>query len=248
MMDMGVFFHLPLADMFYSFRESNTSGKLIVLLLFAGSIYAWSIMVTKYIELRQARLTTSRFLLGFRKEPNPVTLFLRRQKFLESPSYRVYERGCAALAVELETQGGDPEELFVAGVGVDVGRLTSQQFEIVRNVTERHVADQALMLERQMGTLATAVSISPFLGLLGTVWGVMAAFTGMAQAGTATLSAVAPGIAAALLTTVVGLLVALPSAVGYNFLSQMIRELHVQMDNFSQEWLAQVQTVYLRNS
>jgi biopolymer transport protein TolQ len=242
-----LYFHLPLADLIYSFKESNTPGQAIVVLLFMGSIYAWTIMVTKGLELRQARLTTARFLMSFRKEPNPVTLFLRRQKFPESPSFRVYEKGCAALATELETQGGGPDELFVANVDSANERLTSQQFEVIRNVTERHVADQALLLERQMGVLAIAVSASPFLGLLGTVWGVMEAFTGMAQAGTATLSAVAPGIAAALLTTVVGLLVALPSAVGYNLLAQSIRELHVEMDNFSQEWLAQVQTVFMRH-
>ena len=96
-----------------------------------------------------------------------------------------------------------------------------------------------------MGILATAVNASPFLGLLGTVWGVMEAFTGMAMVGTATLSAVAPGIAAALLTTVMGLLVALPSAIGYNLLAGQIAELQVQTSNFSKEFMDRVQTSFL---
>ena len=113
--------------------------------------------------------------------------------------------------------------------------------EAVRNVAERTVADQALLLESSMGYLATAVSASPFLGLLGTVWGVMDAFGGMAVSGSATLSAVAPGISGALLTTVVGLLVALPSAIGYNYLTNEIRQMCVQMDNFAQDISAAIQ-------
>jgi biopolymer transport protein ExbB/TolQ len=95
-----------------------------------------------------------------------------------------------------------------------------------------------------MGVLATAVSACPFLGLLGTVWGVMDAFGGMATSGAAMLSAVAPGISGALLTTVVGLIVALPSSIGYNMLTSRIRRLAVQMDNFSQEFVASVQQHY----
>ena len=95
--------------------------------------------------------------------------------------------------------------------------------------------------------MATAVTACPFLGLLGTVWGVMDAFSGMAVAGSAQLSAVAPGIAAALLTTVVGLLVALPSAIGYNILTSRVRELQVRTENFSQELIADIQRNFLRD-
>jgi biopolymer transport protein ExbB/TolQ len=83
------------------------------------------------------------------------------------------------------------------------------------------------------------------LGLLGTVWGVMDAFAGMAESGSAALSAVAPGISGALLTTIVGLLVALPSMIGYNLLSSRIRSLSVQMDNFSQEFISAIQNAYV---
>lgn len=96
-----------------------------------------------------------------------------------------------------------------------------------------------------MGMLATAVSAAPFLGLLGTVWGVMDAFSGMAQSGSAALSAVAPGISGALLTTIIGLLVALPSMIGYNGLSSRIRRLAVEMDNFAQEFITAIQNEYV---
>jgi len=97
----------------------------------------------------------------------------------------------------------------------------------------------------QMGMLATAVSAAPFLGLLGTVWGVMDAFSGMAESGSVALSAVAPGISGALLTTIVGLFVALPSMVGYNLLSGRIRRISVQMDNFAQEFISEVHNTYV---
>ena len=92
--------------------------------------------------------------------------------------------------------------------------------------------------------LATAVSAAPFLGLLGTVWGVMDGFGAMAQEGAANLSAVAPGISAALLTTVVGLLVARPSSIGYNWLLEQIRQQTEFIENFSQEFNSSVRRTY----
>ncbi|MBN1269135.1 MAG: MotA/TolQ/ExbB proton channel family protein [Kiritimatiellae bacterium] len=235
---------LPLADVFFAFRTSNFAGKVIVVLLFVGSIFAWTIMITKYMELRRARAESKRFLQAFRKEGHPVALFLRRQRFPDSPLYKIYEMGCSALGAELEARGVDTQELFMGSVGTPPRHLNATQIDGVRNVTERTVADLALLLEDKMGLLATAVSASPFLGLLGTVWGVMDAFGGMAVTGAATLSAVAPGIAGALLTTVIGLLVALPSAIGYNLLTNRIRELCVDMDNFAQEFTAEIRRAF----
>jgi len=238
---------LPLANLLYSFRESNPSGKVIVLVLFVSSIYVWTVMITKRIELGRAQAGSQRFLLAFRKEGNPIGLFLKRHRVPESPLYRVYEKGCIALGGEIDPVGGSPDDLFPAGLAQESLHLNHLQMEGVRNAVERTVADMVLVLENRMSVLATAVTASPFLGLLGTVWGVMEAFGGMAQAGNAQLSAVAPGIAGALLTTVVGLLVALPSAIGYNFLTARVRHLYVETDNFSQEFIAELQRHFLRD-
>jgi biopolymer transport protein TolQ len=107
------------------------------------------------------------------------------------------------------------------------------------------VADQAILLEKRMGLLATAASAAPFLGLLGTVMGVMTAFSSMASSGPALLSDVAPGISGALLTTVVGLVVALPSSIGYNILSDRIRCITVMMDNFAQEFIGDLERIHI---
>jgi biopolymer transport protein TolQ len=124
--------------------------------------------------------------------------------------------------------------------------LNLLQLNAVRNAAERQIADQQLGLESKMGFLSTAVSASPLLGLLGTVWGVLDSFTQMALQGSANLSAVAPGIASALLTTVVGLLVAIPSSIGYNMLLAQIRTMAVQMDNYADEFMSQLQRTFIR--
>jgi len=233
------------ADVVFALRQSNTAGKVIVVILFVGSIFAWSVMLTKIREIGQARKGARRFLSAYRTEAHPAGLFIRRQRFDESPLYVIYEKACGALGAAFESRGVDPNDLFMGAVGATGHKLHEVQVGGVRNVAERTMADQALLLENSMGLLATAVTTAPFLGLLGTVWGVMDSFGGMAVSGSAMLSAVAPGISGALLTTVVGLLVALPSAIGYNILSDQIRKLSVEMDNFVQEFMSDVERHYL---
>lgn len=237
-----VFF--PLAGVVYAFKESNTAGQAIVLVLFIGSIFVWSLMATKIREMFISKRDSESFLSAYRNESHPVSLFLKRRKYDASPLYVVYEKACVALGVALEARGGNPDDLFMGAVG-DVGqRLDVMNIGAVRNVAERTVADQVLLMEANMGLLAVATTTAPFLGLLGTVWGVMESFGGMARTGAAMLSAVAPGISGALLTTVIGLLVALPSSIGYNMLNDQIRRLTVHMDNFAQELISDMERHY----
>ena len=236
--------YFPLAGIGYAFMQSNMAGKLIVVLLFVGSIFAWSIMLTKMKELHHAKKESRRFLAAYRTEPNPVALFLKRQRYETSPMYAIYEKMCLALGAVFESGGADADDLFMGGVGGSHRKLGELQIGSVRNLAERTMADQSLLLENSMGLLATAVTTAPFLGLLGTVWGVMESFGGMVITGTAQLSAVAPGISGALLTTVVGLLVALPSSIGYNLLSDRIRQFSVELDNFTQELMSDVARFY----
>ena len=115
----------------------------------------------------------------------------------------------------------------------------------VKGVIERTVAEQGLKLEQGLVMLATAVSGAPFLGLLGTVWGVMSTFGHIAQQNNASLQTMAPGVSAALVTTVAGLLVAIPSMFGYNWLVHNLRVLMVELDNFAQELVSKMETEYL---
>jgi len=229
---------MPIADIASSFWNSTLPGKLIVIVLFLGSAAAWTIMWTKRMQLNFASRTSRDFLVAFRSGDSPIDLYFQDGEFAGSPLNNIYREGCEALETELQAHGID------MATEID-RRLSLNQLEALRTVVDRNVADEALGLEEQMGLLATAVSSAPFLGLLGTVWGVMDAFTGMAESGSVALSAVAPGIAGALLTTIVGLLVALPSMVGYNLLSAHIRRIAVQMDNFAQEFISEIQNTYV---
>jgi biopolymer transport protein ExbB/TolQ len=235
---------LPLAGIVYSFEQSNWAGRIIVLVLLVGSVFAWSLMLTKAKSLRLAAFNSRLFLSAYRQEANATAVFLKRRKYEPSPLFSIYEKACRSLGAEIEARGADPDDLFMGGVGANVRGLGQRSVGAVRNVAERSMADHVLLFEDRMGLVATAASTAPFLGLLGTVWGVMESFGGMAMGGAAMLSAVAPGISGALLTTVVGLLVALPSAVGYNLLSDSIRRTSVEMDNFVDELMADVERQY----
>lgn len=237
----------PIIGAGFGFGESNLSGKLIVFILIVGSVMAWTLMVTKYLELRRAAQESDRFVLAFRGESHPVALFHNEDDVGGSSPLRIiYDQACSALGASLEASsgGGTVDDMFNGGGSPRIN-LSERHINSVRSSADRSVADQALLLENNMGLLATAASTAPFLGLLGTVWGVMEAFGNMGSSGSALLSDVAPGISGALLTTVVGLLVALPSSIGYNLLSDRIRRLTVLMDNFGQELVSDIERVHL---
>jgi biopolymer transport protein TolQ len=238
---------MPIAGVLYAFGQSDIAGRIIVVILLVGSILAWSVMITKYRQLARARRESLKFIATYRADPaEPVAIFLKRISFEGSPLFRVYEKTCNALGAAVELAGANPSDLFMGGVGDDTVYLTQFDASGLDTVAERTTADEALSLEDNMGFLATSVASAPLLGLLGTVWGVMDSFGGMAASGSAMLSAVAPGISGALLTTVIGLVVAIPSTIGYNLLSTRIRRLCVEMENFAQELMSDIERSYVR--
>ncbi|MDD2236581.1 MAG: MotA/TolQ/ExbB proton channel family protein, partial [Kiritimatiellae bacterium] len=175
-----VFFSMPLGGIVLSYQQSSAAGKGIVLILIVFSIFAWTVMISKFAELYRGEKESKRFLSAYRAEAHPVALFLKQRPFAMTPLYLVYDRACQALGGELNSPQDSRSELFNYRDDPQENRITPTQLEIVRNLIERNVADQALLLEDHMGFLATSVSVAPFLGLLGTVWGVMDAFGGMA--------------------------------------------------------------------
>jgi biopolymer transport protein ExbB/TolQ len=244
----GLLFPLMLANVSLAFRQSAMNGKVITILLILISIGAWTVLVTKFTQLRLARLSSIRFLRAFHEQARPTNLFIKKQRMPDAPLNAIYEAGCRALINQLSLIGINPEEGLLDSIyAQDQRRIDPHQMDTIQAVVDCALADAALDLESHMGLLSTAVSVGPFLGLLGTVWGVMGTFSGMAIAGSATLSAVAPGISGALLTTVVGLLVALPSSIGYSLLATRIRHLSVQMDNFAQEFTGRIQQEFMLN-
>jgi biopolymer transport protein TolQ len=217
----------------FAFDHATIAGKLILLLLAIGSIFSWSVMITKLRVVQFARRQNARFLAAFRQDRQPLRLFEKNARFTGSPVFNVYRAGCEEMAFQL-LGSAEVDDTFRARLGI-ADRISPAQMGAVNAAMERAVGETALKLESQMILLATAVSGSPFLGLLGTVWGVMDAFTGVAEAGSPSLSSMAPGVSGALITTVTALCVAIPAMFGYNFLVTNIRAAIVEMDNFAAE-------------
>ncbi len=217
----------------FAFEHATIAGKLVLLLLAIGSIFSWSVMLTKLRVIQFARKQNARFLSVFRQDRQPLRLFEKNARFPGSPLFNVYRAGCQEMSFQM-LGSAEVDETFKARLGV-ADKISSAQMGSVTAAMERAVGETGLELESQMILLATAVSGSPFLGLLGTVWGVMDAFTGVAEAGAPNLGAMAPGVSGALITTVTALCVAIPAMLGYNFLVTRIRGMIVEMDNFAAE-------------
>jgi biopolymer transport protein ExbB/TolQ len=164
-----------------------------------------------------------------------LEVFDRRLRVEGCPLFMVYQAGSGELDGRLKTPDGTERRRQISLKGM----------EHVKRSLETSVAQESLKLESGLILLAIAVSGAPFLGLLGTVWGVMSTFGHVAMQQSATLTAMAPGVAAALITTVAGLLVAIPSMFGYNWLVHNLRVMTVELDNFAQELASKIETEYL---
>jgi len=205
----------------------------VLVTLFFFSIFSWSVMWTKLRVVRIAKRQAHNFREHFRADRQPLRLYSLGARFDGTPLYDVYLAGCEEMTFHL-LGSAEVDETFRGRLEI-APRISPAQMRAVDSAMERAVGESSLRLESQMILLASAVSGAPFLGLLGTVWGVMDTFGDVAAAGSANLTAMAPGVSAALITTVTGLLVAIPAMFGYNFLVTSIRAMTVDMDNFAAE-------------
>jgi biopolymer transport protein ExbB/TolQ len=229
----------------FAFEQSTLPGKLVLGALFFGSVFSWSVMLSKLLTLRVAKKQREIFLDLFRQDRQPLRLFAEGLNFEGAPVFTVYEAGCRELSYQL-LGSTELDETYAARLET-AGRITPSQMRVVAVALERAVGESSLKLESQMIILATAVSGAPFVGLLGTVWGVMETFADVAKAGSASLAAMAPGVSAALITTVTGLLVAIPAMFGYNYLVTSVRGMIVEMDNFAAELTSALEHRYVEH-
>jgi biopolymer transport protein ExbB/TolQ len=225
-------------DLLYIWDQTYPEGKLIICCLFVFSIIAWTVMITKALQMRRARKLNLYFYSEFKTQKHVLGIFDRDLQVDGCPQFMVYEAGSVELDARLKNPSGEGRKRFVS----------LKSMEHVKRTLENTVAQQSLKLESGLILLAIAVSGAPFLGLLGTVWGVMATFSGIAREHSATMAAMAPGVSGALITTVAGLLVAIPSMFGYNWLVHNLRVLTVELDNFAQELISKMETEYLEET
>ena len=223
------------AELPFIWSKTTLEGKGVVFCLLILSIVAWSVMISKVVQMRRAKKLNRFFDAEYRAQKNVLDVFDRRVQAEGCPLFMVYQAGSLELDARLKNPDGNGRKQFVSLKGM----------EHVKRSMENAVAQESLKLESGLILLAIAVSGAPFLGLLGTVWGVMSTFGGIAQQEVATMAAMAPGVSAALITTVAGLLVAIPSMFAYNWLVHNLRVHTVELDNFAQELVSKMETEYL---
>ena len=199
-------------------------ARLVLLMLLAFSILSWAIIFLKFRTFRAAQRESLEFLKVFRqsKKLSEIRVFCRTLK--ESPLPEVFQSGYR----EIESQATMIE---------NPGKPRIRSLEAVRRALQMGASTELGRLEKWLVWLATTGAVTPFVGLFGTVWGIIDAFHGLATAGTASLHSVAPGIAEALITTAAGLFTAIPAVIAYNIFLQRIKEFGTQMDDFALEFL-----------
>jgi biopolymer transport protein TolQ len=208
-------------------QQTGWVARVVLAMLLAFSLFSWALIFQKLAMFSRIRRQTGLFLRIFRANrtlPDP-----RQMGGGGSPLETVYSAG--SREIESQVRTGNP-----------LGKITS--LNAVTVTMQLAAGDEVRKMEKYMPWLATTGSVTPFIGLFGTVWGVMDAFTGLGTAGAASLRAVAPGIAEALITTAAGLFTAVPAVIAYNHFLHDIRDLSARMDSFALEVTAVVEKLY----
>ena len=244
----------------FAFEKATIEGKVTIGLLAIVSLFSWTVMITKGRQLWRARQASRKFFATYRATRDPVAIYNKSEEFPGSPAYEVYYSGAEELAYQLKnnpvqvqhrTKAESINFDTIKNAETDIiarsieTKISPPSFESVKVSLERAVSAQALSLEKGMIILSTAVAGGPFIGLLGTVWGVMETFSGIAKAHAASLIAMAPGVAGALIATVVGLFVAIPAMFAYNYMITTIRAITQELDNFTSEYATAIEHKYV---
>ncbi|MFH2092680.1 MAG: DUF2341 domain-containing protein [Pseudomonadota bacterium] len=220
------------------FKNITLDGLVVIVLLVILSGLSWVVMITKAVLLWNTARGNRRFLAQYHKMTDPVVLAIESEKYNGSGCFRIFEAGCNSLDLKdlntcEEIDGQVRKPVF-----------SSRIIDNLKAILEKGLIEETKRLNSWLVVLTMAISGGPFLGLLGTVWGVMNTFAAMAEAGEANIMAIAPGVASALSTTVFGLIVAIPALFGYNFISGIIRDITADSGMFVDQFALKVDAVY----
>ena len=219
------------------FLSSNLMGQGIVEVQLLGSVIMVAAIIGKFRELRFTTQATRRFLRDFSEGQDVLDHYLTRRPSGACGIERIYKETCERL---LKILTPDVRSLLVGRKAEGAAALTAREIELVRGTCEHTLDEEELRVEAGKGVITTVVALAPMLGLLGTVWGVLDAFADMGSAGSANLATIAPSISAALVTTVVGLLIAIPGVIAFNRLNGLMRSLTSDMEGFTDELMGRI--------
>lgn len=228
--NFGNNFHGSLLDMVLN---AGTMVQFILLLLLFFSVVSWAIIFMKYLMIRRTKKENVSFLEIYMKSNKLSEVFAVSKRFSHSTVAEVFRTGYTEqvnLTKFIKDNPAVPE-------AVGVSSLEMRGIDNVERSLHRACSAEITRLEEALGFLATTGSVSPFIGLFGTVWGIMDTFRGIGARGSATLAVVAPGISEALIATAAGLAAAIPAVVFYNYFQNGIRRIAIEMDGFASELL-----------
>jgi biopolymer transport protein TolQ len=203
-------------------------AKLVLAVLAIFSIISWALIVEKWWQLRRVRSQTLGFLKVFREGRRPSAVAMVAKKFRDSPLAQLYVAAYQELSMT--------PDAFEHGLD-DGDEASGDRLAAADRAMRRQAGMEVAQLERYLPFLATTASACPFIGLFGTVWGVMSAFHGIGAQGSASLAVVAPGISEALIATAAGLGAAIPAVIGYNYLVNRVKHWATEMEGFTLDLL-----------
>ena len=206
--------------------------KLVLIMLLLFSVVSWSIILFKFFQVHRANSESERFMDLFWKSSRFDAIASQVDRFASSPLTKLFNEAYAELKKVVDGSAKSDG----SALSTDLGGI-----ENVSRALRRATNSEITRLEKYLTFLATTGSTSPFIGLFGTVWGIMTAFKEIGKTGSASLAVVAPGIAEALIATAIGLVAAIPAVMAYNHFQHKIRVLINEMDSFSTEFLNIVQ-------
>jgi len=213
--------------------RSGPVAKAVLLILVIFSVVSWGIVLIKFWQFRRATRHTASFLDVFRRSSKFSEVQAVCQSLQESPLVGIFQSGYAELRAQLK----QAEHLHEGEESAEPNASTLKSLDALDRALLRATSIETSRLERQVPFLATTASVTPFIGLFGTVWGIMNAFQGIGQMGSTSLDVVAPGIAEALIATAAGLLSAIPAVYFYNHFTYQVRMFVSEMENFSLDFL-----------
>lgn len=217
--------------------HSGPVSKVILLFLAVFSIVSWSIILYKLVVFRRAERQTAQFLDVFRRSNKFSEVQAVCRSLAESPLVGLFQSGYAELTAQLRQAAPAVDPGASSNPRSPAGRPTLKSLTSVDRALMRASVVEINKLEKRIPFLATTASITPFIGLLGTVLGIMSAFQGIGQTGSTNLGVVAPGIADALIATAAGLFAAIPAVYFYNHLTNKVKIYASEMDDFAMEFL-----------
>jgi biopolymer transport protein TolQ len=240
--DLGGQFHGSLLGMILG---AGAMVQFVLLLLLVFSVVSWAIILMKYRNIGKVAKENASFLSSYMKSGRLADIFTDARQYKYSPLAEIFRPGYSELIKVTKTAKDNP----AGRAGTEESSASSMEKQGIDNV-ERALnmacGSESAKLESALGFLATTGSSCPFIGLFGTVWGIMDTFKSIGARGSATLAVVAPGISEALIATAAGLAAAIPAVIFYNYFLNRIRSMTVEMDNFSSEVLNIVERHYVK--